>query len=257
MKVLLERIRRINKLLQNTGDDPISFSEIACTTMETIHANTYVVNCEGKLLGYGLDADTSCEVMVEMYKVGNMLPQDYAASLLEIQEASVNVNRGDRCTFFHENICPFGIKYATVVPIFGNGDRLGTVVLTKLTPFDDDDLILAEYIATIFGTEIIRTECQKREKTARERAAVAIAIDTLSFSELEAVGNIFQELPTGEGLLVASKIADKVGITRSVIVNALRKLESAGVIEVRSLGMKGTHIKVMNDYLLEELRKVN
>ena len=43
--------------------------------------------------------------------------------------------------------------------------------------------------------------------------------------------------------LFASKIADRVGITRSVIVNALRKLESAGVIESRSLGMKGTYIK--------------
>ncbi|HBM75829.1 MAG TPA: GTP-sensing pleiotropic transcriptional regulator CodY, partial [Clostridiaceae bacterium] len=40
-----------------------------------------------------------------------------------------------------------------------------------------------------------------------------------------------------------------------VIVNALRKLESAGVIESRSLGMKGTHIKILNDKLLEELKK--
>ena len=59
-----------------------------------------------------------------------------------------------------------------------------------------------------------------------------------------------------EGLLVASKIADKVGITRSVIVNALRKFESAGVIESRSLGMKGTHIRILNDKLLDELAKV-
>ena len=33
-----------------------------------------------------------------------------------------------------------------------------------------------------------------------------------------------------------------VGITRSVIVNALRKFESEGVIESRSSGMKGTYI---------------
>ena len=52
---------------------------------------------------------------------------------------------------------------------------------------------------------------------------------------------------------MASKIADRVGITRSVIVNALRKFESAGVIESRSSGMKGTYIKVVNDYIFEEL----
>ena len=58
-----------------------------------------------------------------------------------------------------------------------------------------------------------------------------------------------------EGLLVASKIADSVGITRSVIVNALRKFESAGLIETKSLGMKGTYIRVKNEFLLDELKK--
>ena len=59
---------------------------------------------------------------------------------------------------------------------------------------------------------------------------------------------------SNEGILVASKIADRVGITRSVIVNALRKFESAGVIESRSSGMKGTYIKVLNDVVFDELK---
>ena len=59
-----------------------------------------------------------------------------------------------------------------------------------------------------------------------------------------------------EGILVASKIADRVGITRSVIVNALRKFESAGVIESRSSGMKGTYIKVLNDVVFDELEEI-
>ena len=59
-----------------------------------------------------------------------------------------------------------------------------------------------------------------------------------------------------EGVLVASKIADRVGITRSVIVNALRKFESAGVIESRSSGMKGTYIKVTNDVVFNEIKKL-
>lgn len=78
----------------------------------------------------------------------------------------------------------------------------------------------------------------------------------LSYSELEAIEHIFDELNGKEGLLVASKIADRVGITRSVIVNALRKLESAGVIDSRSLGMKGTFIRVLNDKFLVELEKL-
>ena len=68
--------------------------------------------------------------------------------------------------------------------------------------------------------------------------------------------HIFEELGGTEGFLVASRVADRVGITRSVIVNALRKFESAGVIESRSLGMKGTFIRVLNHKLLEELKKL-
>ena len=55
---------------------------------------------------------------------------------------------------------------------------------------------------------------------------------------------------------MASKIADRVGITRSVIVNALRKFESAGVIESRSSGMKGTYIRVINDFVFKELENL-
>ena len=79
---------------------------------------------------------------------------------------------------------------------------------------------------------------------------------TLSFSELEAITHIFDELDGNEGILVASRIADRVGITRSVIVNALRKFESAGVIESRSSGMKGTYIKVVNDVVFDELAEL-
>ena len=97
------------------------------------------------------------------------------------------------------------------------------------------------------------------EESAEENRKVAVvksAISTLSFSELEAIVHIFEELEGNEGILVASRIADRVGITRSVIVNALRKFESAGVIESRSSGMKGTYIKVLNDSVYEEISKL-
>ena len=54
----------------------------------------------------------------------------------------------------------------------------------------------------------------------------------------------------------SGELADRVGITRSVFVNALRKFESAGVIESRSSGMKGTYIKVLNDVIFDELKNI-
>ena len=46
------------------------------------------------------------------------------------------------------------------------------------------------------------------------------------------------------------------GITRSVIVNALKKFDSAGVISTKSSGMKGTKIKVLNEVVYDELKKL-
>jgi transcriptional pleiotropic repressor len=80
-----------------------------------------------------------------------------------------------------------------------------------------------------------------------------MAMRALSYSEVESVRHIISELGSSEGVVVASKVAYKAGVTRSVIVNALRKLESAGIIESRSLGMKGTYIKILSRLFMEEL----
>ena len=103
---------------------------------------------------------------------------------------------------------------------------------------------------------MLRSVNEESAEEIRKEQIVQSAISTLSFSELEAIIHIFEELEGTEGILVASKIADRVGITRSVIVNALRKFESAGVIESRSSGMKGTYIKVLNDVIFEELKNL-
>ena len=51
------------------------------------------------------------------------------------------------------------------------------------------------------------------------------------------------------------KLTPEEELEKSVIVNALRKFESAGLIETKSLGMKGTYIRVKNEFLLDELKK--
>ena len=143
------------------------------------------------------------------------------------------------------------------MPIHAGNERQGALVLVKAdAEFTENDLVLAEYGATIIGTEILRARTEKIAIEARKKAAVQVAIGTLSYSEQEAIEHIFAELNGPEGLLVASKVADRVGITRSVIVNALRKFESAGVIESKSLGMKGTYIRVLNEYLLDEINNL-
>ena len=50
--------------------------------------------------------------------------------------------------------------------------------------FNDDDLVLAEYSATIVGLEILRSKHDEIEEEARKKAVVQLAIGTLSYSEL-------------------------------------------------------------------------
>ena len=236
----------------------MDFTEMAAVLSELISANIYVVGKRGKVLGYALQGAFECDIMRDEVLKNERFPADYAESLLKVTDTTPNTCQDNHmCAFKRDERCLYEDKLTTLVPINGGGERLGTLILARFRqPFTDEDLILAEYGATVVGMEILHSKADKIEEEARKKAAVQVALGTLSYSELEAVQHIFDELEGNEGLLVASKIADRVGITRSVIVNALRKFESAGVIESRSLGMKGTHIKVLNDRLVEELRKL-
>ncbi|KAB7708045.1 GTP-sensing pleiotropic transcriptional regulator CodY [Bacillus aerolatus] len=254
---LLEKTRKINKMLQNAAGKSVNFKEMAESLSEVIEANIFVVSRRGKLLGFGVNQQIENDRMKKML-ADRQFPEEYTNNLFNIEETSPNLDVDSEYTAFPvENKELFKKGFTTIVPIKGAGERLGTLVLARVEEkFHDEDLILAEYGATVVGMEILREKTEEIEEEARSKAVVQMAISSLSYSELEAIEHIFEELDGKEGLLVASKIADRVGITRSVIVNALRKLESAGVIESRSLGMKGTYIKVLNDKFLMELEKL-
>ncbi|MGL5649340.1 MAG: GTP-sensing pleiotropic transcriptional regulator CodY [Clostridium sp.] len=257
MTSLLDKTRKLNKILQKTGTEPVVFKDICKLLSDVLECNVYIASKRGKVIGYSFSEKFECDIMKKKVTDERRFPSDYNEKLLNVNETLANlVNKGE-CVFEGEKECTLKDKLSTIVPIIGNRERLGTLLLARFgTKFTDEDLVLCEYSATIVGMEMLRAKQEEFAEETRKKAVVQLAIGTLSYSELEAVEHIFNELDGNEGLLVASKIADKVGITRSVIVNALRKFESAGVIESRSLGMKGTHIRVLNDKLLDELKKI-
>lgn len=257
MESLLHKTRRLNKTFQSYGTRPVSFIELSKILSDIMEANVYIASKKGRVLGYELSAGYECEIINSEIIKEKRFPKKYNDELLRINETKENTREISDCVFDQISKCDYPDKISTIIPVNSGGNRLGTLVLARIgREFDESDLILAEYCATIVGMEILRATNEEIEEEARKKSVVQMAIGTLSYSELEAMEHIFNELDGSEGLLVASKIADRVGITRSVIVNALRKFESAGVIESRSLGMKGTHIKILNDKLVEELKKV-
>ena len=251
---LLDKTRKINKLLHNNNSSKVVFNDICAVLTEILDSNVLVVSRKGKILGVSKSPDVQeiSELITEA--VGSHIDQMLNERLLSILSTKENVNL-ETLGFSAEAVQ--GCQ-AIVTPIDIAGERLGTLFMYKGdSSYEIDDIILSEYGTTVVGLEMMRSVNEETAEESRKKKIVRSAIDTLSTSELDAIKSIFKELDGNEGTLVASKIADNVGITRSVIVNALRKFESAGVIDCKSSGMKGTYIKVVNEYVFEELSKLD
>ena len=250
---LLDKTRKINKLLHNNNSSKVVFNDICQVLTEILDSNILVISRKGKVLGVSLCPGV--EEIKELIdaEVGGYIDSMLNERLLGVLSTKENVNL-ETLGFVGDNIK----KYQAIInPIDIAGERLGTVFMYKSdSQYEIDDIILSEYGTTVVGLEMMRSVHEENAEENRKIQIVKSAINTLSFSELEAIIHIFDELDGMEGILVASKIADRVGITRSVIVNALRKFESAGVIESRSSGMKGTYIKVLNDVVFDELAEI-
>ena len=247
---LLDKTRKIGKLLHNNNSSKVVFNDICDVMTDILASNVLVISKKGKVLGTGLRPEVVEITELLADQVGNYIDASLNERLLGILSTKENVNL-ETLGFTMDS----GNGYAaTIAPIDIAGERLGTLfVYRQNAQFDIDDIILCEYGTTVVGLEMMRSVNEENEEETRKKQIVKSALSTLSYSELDAIEHIFDELEGREGILVASKIADRVGITRSVIVNALRKFESAGVIESRSSGMKGTYIKVLNDAVFEEL----
>ena len=250
---LLDKTRKIGKLLHNSNLGKVVFNDICRVLCDILSSNMFVISKKGKVLGIGESASVESLSGLLVDSVGSFIDPMLNERLLTILSTKENVNLE---TLGFEGIDSSKFQ-AIITPIEIAGERLGTLFIYKTDkPYDIDDIILCEYGTTVVGLEMLRAVNEENAEESRKLAVVKSAIGTLSFSEMQAIIHIFDELDGMEGVLVASKIADRVGITRSVIVNALRKFESAGVSESRSSGMKGTYIKVINDVVFSEIKKL-
>lgn len=251
--VLLDKTRKIGKLLHNNNSSKVVFNDICKVIRDILSSNVLVISKKGKVLGLSNCDTVECIDEMINNEVGGFIDYELNERFLGVLSTKENVNFA---TLGFEST-DTSFYTAIVNPIEIAGERLGTMfVYKKGSQYDIDDIILCEYGGTVVGLEMLRAVNEESAEESRKVAVVKGAINTLSFSEMEAIVHIFEELDGMEGILVASKIADRVGITRSVIVNALRKFESAGVIESRSSGMKGTYIKVLNDVVFDEIKQI-
>ncbi|HEY0222164.1 GTP-sensing pleiotropic transcriptional regulator CodY [Lactovum miscens] len=257
MANLLEKTRQITAILQDDVTDlskTFPYTGVCERLSEVVAANVCVIDTKGKLLGYDLPFNAKNE-RVRAYFDEGQLPNKYIKLAVRIYDTVANLDVNDPLSLYPLEISDrFPNGMTTLSPIYGSGLRLGTLILWRdENEFTEEELVLVELATSVMGVQLSHKQVEQIETRLRSEAALNMAVNTLSYSELKAVQAILKELNGIEGQLTASVVADKIGITRSVIVNALRKLESAGIIESRSLGMKGTYLRVVNEGIYDKL----
>lgn len=251
---LLDKTRKINKLLHNNHSQRVDFNDICDVLSSILESNVLVISQKGKVLGAGCWNNIERIDELITADVGGFVDKMFNERLLGVLSTKENVN-----------LLTLGFtsgnerKYkALIAPVDIAGERLGTLFMYKcINDYDIDDIILCEYGATVVGLEMMSSVCNENAEDERKKKIVKSAISTLSASELQAIKAVFDALDGTEGILVASRVADNTGITRSVIVNALKKFDSAGVISTKSSGMKGTKIKVLNEAVFDAIKRLD
>ena len=150
MATLLERTRKINKLLQKS--ESVEYDGISRVLSNVIGANVYITNKKGKIYGYAFVDDFECDLMIDKVINQGEFPKHYVNWLLKLDETSSNLrSKTGMCAFSDTDTkCMFNGKNTTIVPIYGVGERIGTLIVAKFDEeFTDDDLLLAHMDAKL------------------------------------------------------------------------------------------------------------
>ena len=144
---LLDKTRKINKLLHNNNSQKVVFNDICKVLTEVMDSNVLVVSKKGKILGKN-EAE-NIEVLHQLIS-GNV--KDYVDHSLNerlLTILSTNENVSLSTLGFDNDIDDY---YAIIAPIDIAGERFGTLFMYRQNQeYSIDDIILAEYGTTVVG----------------------------------------------------------------------------------------------------------
>lgn len=247
---LISKIYELENVLKG---EKVEINKVIALISSQIGCNCYLISSQGDILTSALPNGKDCTKETPGKASG--LKQELKQRIGFVFQTSANIPV-DSC-LFHEDYCVRSNLLMTIIPVRNNRTNSGHLIFTNPQQLTEEQLVLAEIASLIISIYFYENNATLSEAEQGEEAKAKMVLDSLSFSELKAISNVLMDLNGTEGFLVASKIADRIGISRSVIVNAMRKLESAGVVESRSLGIKGTYIKVKSRLFYEMLKESN
>ena len=196
---LLDKTRKINKLLHNNHSHRVEFNDICEVLSGILESNILVISQKGKILGAasysGIDKIGELITADTGGFVDNMLNE----RLLGVLSTKENVNL---LTLGFSGGSERKFK-ALIAPVDIAGERLGTLFIYKcVADYDIDDIILCEYGATVVGLEMMSSVNNENAEDERKKKIVKSTIKTLSASELQAVKAVFAHMDGMDGILV-------------------------------------------------------
>ena len=150
---LLDKTRKLNRLLKNAESSEISFSEISKVLKEMLHSNVLVLSKKGKILG--ISHEDSMESIKELLgeKRGVRIDASLNERLLAVLSTRENVYL--QTLGFSSDTKNY---HGMIVPIDIAGERLGTLFMYRADDiYDIEDIIVSEYGTTVVGLEMMRS----------------------------------------------------------------------------------------------------
>ena len=147
---LLDKTRKIGKLLHNNNSSKVVFNDICKVLSEILESDILVISKKGKVLGIRNRSDIDMITQMIVPDVGGFIDTQLNDRMLAVLSTKENVNLA---TLGFENI-DFGKYSAIIAPIEIAGERLGTLFVYKageLYDIDDNTPSKTYYFNTLSG----------------------------------------------------------------------------------------------------------
>jgi len=252
---LLEKIRKFYK--DGIIGDPDT-NKCAAYLGKLFNCDVFILNEKGGFWGVYCKKPIACSIIQEMLSRG-MMDVSNMARINVIKEGNIHESCfNPLCDMNIRKKCPYKGKMTYEIPAIAFDKRVGTVLfICDKQKFSDEEKAVFEMIVMTMAFEGLFWIEKRRGLQEEKKIKMQKFLSSLSITEVKAVEKLIVEMGGAtEKRVVTSKIADKAGITRSVVLSALKKLKGAGLGEFVSMGQSGTFIKLEEDVTLENMKKV-
>ena len=147
---LLDKTRKINKLLHNNNSTKVVFNDICSVLSEILASNILVMSKKGKVLGYAKRSDVEEISEFITGEVGSLVDGMLNERLLSILSTQENVNLAT-LGFMEDSAKKFQV---IIAPIDIAGERLGTLFIYKSSNGYEIDAYKADGIYTLQVAEV-------------------------------------------------------------------------------------------------------